>query len=438
MKRSLLSDLIAWKNSTQRKPLILQGARQTGKTWLLKEFSRTQYDSVAYISMDDNRQMQAVFAAGFDIPRILQAVQLECGIKPEPGRTLIIFDEIQEIPLALKSLKYFCENAPEYHIAAAGSLLGLACHQGVSFPVGKVDFLNLYPLSFCEFLEAVDSGKGTALADVLRRNDTVLMSAYNTEYTDLLKKYLYIGGMPEAVRAFAANTDFAGVRKIHESILRAYDFDFSKHAGMDMGERIRQVWKSLPAQLGRENRKFLYGLVKAGARAREYETALQWLSDAGLVYRVHNVTKPALPLISYEDAGAFKFYALDTGLLATMSGLEAKTILEGSTIFTEYKGALTEQYVLQELLAQAGLMPSYWSQSDSKAEIDFLVQKAGQVIPVEVKSAENLQAKSLKSYCEKFVPATAVRTSLSGFRQEAAFFNVPLYDIGCWLKQLQP
>jgi predicted AAA+ superfamily ATPase len=426
MFRKSLDDLLNWKKSKTRKPLIIRGARQVGKTWLMKEFGKTHYEKVAYINFDNNERMESLFNGNLDIERIITALQIETGIKIGAENTLIIFDEVQEVPRALTSLKYFCENAPEYHIIAAGSLLGVALHPGTSFPVGKVEFLDLYPLNFLEFLSAMDN---EALVELLISKDFSLITSFKGKYIDLLKQYYYIGGMPAVVASFLEDADYRKVRQLQKEILMAYEQDFSKHAPNEAVPRIRMLWSSTPAQLAKENRKFVYGLIRQGARAREYELAMTWLIDCGLIYKIGRVTKPDMPLMAYQDFNAFKLYILDVGLLGAMSDLNLKSLLEGNNLFEEFKGALTEQYVLQQLIASREVTPYYWSAEKATAEIDFIFQSDMNIVPLEVKAAENLQAKSLKSYCQKYHPKYAIRTSMSDYRQEEWLSNVPLYAI---------
>lgn len=426
MRRTALNFLQKWKQKKTRKPLIIRGARQVGKTWLMKEFAKTEYENFAYINFEDNQQLKTLFLNDFDIPRILLAIQIATGIKPEPNKTLIIFDEIQEAERALTSLKYFRENAPEYHVVAAGSLLGIALHENTSFPVGKVEFLDLYPLSFAEFLEALGEHD---LNNLIKTEQWVMINTFKTKYIELLKQYYYVGGMPEVVSNYAINQDFNEVREIQQQILNSYEQDFSKHAPTDVVPRIRMVWNSVPAQLSKENRKFIYGLIKQGARAKEFELALAWLMDCGLIHKTNRVSKPALPLKAYEDMGAFKLYLLDIGLLGAMANLDVKTLLDGNLIFTEFKGALTEQYVLQQLVTDAEISIFYWSSEKSDGEIDLLIQYKNEVVPIEVKAAENLQAKSLRAFVEKNKSKMAIRTSMSDFREEIWLTNLPLYAI---------
>ncbi len=426
MRRKLLEQLKEWKIKGSRKPLIIRGARQVGKTWLMKEFACTEYEKCAYINFENDLQLKSLFLQDFDINRILLSIQVATGVKPEPGNTLIVFDEIQEAERAITSLKYFCENAPEYHIIAAGSLLGIALHQNTSFPVGKVEFLDLYPLTFTEFLQAMGED---ALVDLQQQKQWDLITVFKTKYIQLLRQYYYVGGMPEVVVNYSQNRDFNEVRQIQQQILDSYEQDFSKHAPTDVVPRIRMVWNSIPSQLARENKKFVYGLVKQGARAKDFELALAWLMDCGLVHKVSRVSKPAMPLKAYEDFGAFKLFILDTGLLAAMTNLDVKTLLDGNELFEEFKGALSEQYVLQQLVANKHVSLYYWSAEKSTAEIDFLIQCRDIIVPIEVKSAENLQAKSLRSFVYKFQPKIAIRSSMSDFREEEWLTNLPLYSV---------
>ncbi len=426
MNRNAFSYLEHWKRSKTRKPLILRGARQVGKTWLLKAFG-SGYPKCAYVNFESSAALKSLFSGDFDIRRIITALQIETGVVIEPENTLIVLDEIQEAPGALTSLKYFQETAPDYHIVSAGSLLGVALGGQNSFPVGKVDFLDLYPLDFSEFLQALGE---QPLLDLLKSQDWVLIKTFAPRYIELLKQYYYIGGMPEAVLSFSGNRDFREVRDIQRRILISYEHDFSKHAPNDIVPRIRMVWNSIPAQLAKENRKFIYGLIRQGARAKEYELAISWLADCGLIHQVHNVSKPALPLKAYEDLSAFKLFLVDVGLLTAMTELDVKTLLRGSSLFEEFKGALTEQYVLQQLIGNKDISLYYWSPENGRAEIDFLGQIAGAVLPLEVKAAENLRSKSLKFYYQKYQPQMALRTSLSDYRKEEWIMNVPLYAIG--------
>ena len=427
MYRNNIEDLKKWKNSQNRKPLIIRGARQVGKTWLMKEFGKTCYEKYAYINFDDNSRMQKLFEEDFDLDRIIQGFKIESGVNIESENTLIILDEIQETPKALKALKYFCENANEYHIVSAGSLLGVALHEGTSFPVGKVDFLNLAPLSFMEFMEALGEKE---LLELLKNNDFSMIKVFNTKFKEYLKLYYYIGGMPEVVNSYVQNKDLLEVRKIQIKLLEAYEQDFSKHAPTNIVPRIRQLWNNIPTQLAKENKKFIYGLVREGARAREYEIALSWLIDCGLIYQVNRVNNSKIPLSAYQDFNAFKLYLLDVGLLTAMTRIDAKTILEGNEIFEEFKGSLTEQYVLCQLKQCTELEVFYWSSDKGISEIDFITQIGRDNVPIEVKASENLQAKSLKSFVQKYNTKINIRTSMSDYRKENWLINIPLYSIG--------
>jgi uncharacterized protein len=426
VKRNEILHLKDWAQSKVRKPLIISGARQTGKTWLMKELGRTEYKKVAYVNFESNATLKNLFTGNFDIQRIMLALEIETKVTIEANNTLVIFDEIQEAPGALTSLKYFQENAPEYHVIAAGSLLGVALNQHTSFPVGKVDFLDLYPLTFVEFLEALNE---QPLVDLLKKRNWPLITQFKSRYIERLKQYYYIGGMPEAVSAFSRNTNFEEVRTIQRRILISYEQDFSKHAPIQIVPRIRMLWNSIPAQLAKENRKFIYGLLRQGARAKDYELAMSWLIDCGLIHKVNNVTKPSIPLKAYEDMGAFKLYLVDVGLLSAMADLDLQSILAGNDLLEEFKGALTEQYVLQQLITLKGVSTYYWSPEHTRAEVDFLLQMKGKIVPLEVKAAENLHAKSLRVYFQKYEPEVAFRSSLSDYRQEEWMTNLPLYAI---------
>ncbi|MCL2193119.1 MAG: ATP-binding protein [Treponema sp.] len=424
MKRHAIDQLIEWKHKHNRKPLIIRGARQVGKTWIMKEFGRQHYEKHVYINFEDNPKMERLFSLGLDTERLLEGLSAYSGTLIDE-HTLLIFDEVQAVPKALTSLKYFNENAPQYQIVAAGSLLGIALHQGTSFPVGKVEFMDLYPLSFSEFLCAVNHEN---YAELLESDDIDLIGALKHEFVDLLKKYMFVGGMPEAVAQYAQSKDYITVREIQRSILMAYENDFSKHAPNNIVPRIRMLWHSVPRQLAKKNRKFIYGLIKEGARAREYELALLWLVDCGLVHKVNRVSSGNLPLKAYEDMGAFKLYMVDTGLLCALSGIEASAIIDGESLFTDYKGAVTEQFALQQLICN-GITPFYWSSERSIGEVDFVFQANSKVVPLEVKAGENLQAKSLRVFTEKHKIEKAMRTSLSDFRRESWLVNLPLYMI---------
>lgn len=427
MYRMAMENLLAWKQSRRRKPLIIEGARQVGKTWLMKEFGRQAYGDTVYINFDSNARMAELFASDLDTKRLVLGLELYAGRKIDPENALLIFDEVQEVPRALAALKYFCEDAPQYHIVCAGSLLGIALHQGTSFPVGKVDFLKLYPLSFQEFLMAIGKKQFSELLD---QQDFSMITSFRETYADALKQYYFVGGMPEAVESFAENQDFNEVRQIQKRILAAYEQDFSKHAPNEVVPRLRMLWNSIPAQLAKENKKFIYGLVREGARAKDYETALLWLSDCGLVHRVSRVNAPGIPLRAYEDMKAFKLFVLDVGLLGCMTGLHQRTLLDGNALFVEFKGALTEQYVCQQLKTLADLELCYYTNDRGSCEVDFVVDTGGRVMPLEVKAETNLRAKSLRTYREKFSPELAIRTSMADYRKEDGLVNLPLYAIG--------
>ena len=427
MYRMAMENLLAWKQSRRRKPLIIEGARQVGKTWLMKEFGRQTYGDTVYINFDSNARMAELFASDLDTKRLVLGLELYAGRKIDPENALLIFDEVQEVPRALAALKYFCEDAPQYHIVCAGSLLGIALHRGTSFPVGKVDFLKLYPLSFQEFLMAIGKQQFSELLD---QQDFSMITSFRETYADALKQYYFVGGMPEAVESFAENQDFNEVRQIQKRILAAYEQDFSKHAPNEVVPRLRMLWNSIPAQLAKENKKFIYGLVREGARAKDYETALLWLSDCGLVHRVSRVNAPGIPRRAYEDMKAFKLFALDVGLLGCMTGLHQRTLLDGNALFVEFKGALTEQYVCQQLKTLADLELCYYTNDRGSCEVDFVVDTGGRVMPLEVKAETNLRAKSLKTYREKFSPELAIRTSMADYRKEDGLVNLPLYAIG--------
>lgn len=427
MYRMAMENLLAWKQSRRRKPLIIEGARQVGKTWLMKEFGRQAYGDTVYINFDSNARMAELFASDLDTKRLVLGLELYAGRKIDPENALLIFDEVQEVPRALAALKYFCEDAPQYHIVCAGSLLRIALHRGTSFPVGKVDFLKLYPLSFQEFLMAIGKKQFSELLD---QQDFSMITSFRETYADALKQYYFVGGMPEAVESFAENQDFNEVRQIQKRILAAYEQDFSKHAPNEVVPRLRMLWNSIPAQLAKENKKFIYGLVREGARAKDYETALLWLSDCGLVHRVSRVNAPGIPLRAYEDMKAFKLFVLDVGLLGCMTGLHQRTLLDGNALFVEFKGALTEQYVCQQLKTLADLELCYYTNDRGSCEVDFVVDTGGWVMPLEVKAETNLRAKSLKTYREKFSPELAIRTSMADYRKEDGLVNLPLYAIG--------
>lgn len=427
MERTAIKLLQNWKDKKKRKPLVIIGARQVGKTWLMKYFGRTYFKNVTYINFETHEQLKTLFTEDFNMPRILRAIGLATGITPVAGKTLIIFDEIQAADRGVTVLKYFCEEMPEFHVMAAGSLLGIALHMNTSFPVGKVDFLDLHPMSYTEFLIAAGEHE---LAKLLTEDDWKLITAFKSRYIERLRQYYYVGGMPEAVDAFVSNNDYDEVREIQSNILKTYDNDFSKHAPNNIVPRIKMLWNSIPAQLSKENKKFMYGLVKTGARAKEYEMALLWLEDCGLVYKICNITKPAIPLKSYENSKSFKLFLLDVGLLAAMNKIHSSVLLNGNELFQEFKGSVTEQYVLQQLITNQEFQINYWSAEHSDGEVDFVLQTQTTIIPIEVKAEENLKAKSLRAFTQKYKLKNALRISMSDYRKESWLVNLPLYAIG--------
>lgn len=433
MQRKILQSLQNWKQNLNRKPLIIQGARQVGKTWAMKHFGEQSFEQVAYINFDNNPRMKTLFSGDYDINRLILGLKIESGVDIQAHNTLIIFDEVQEVPQALSSLKYFYENAPEFYIVSAGSLLGMSLHHQVSFPVGKVDFLPLYPMDFHEFLLAV--GKQD-LVELLNLKDWSLISAMKSRYIELLRQYYFVGGMPEAVKVFIETQNVDAVRQVQKNLLMAYEQDFSKHIrdGQTV-QKVRSIWHSIPEQLAKENKKFIYANLQKGVRSKDYEIALQWLKDSGLVHSVPRIKKPHLPLSAYQD-NAFKLYGLDIGLLSAQSHLDASVLLDGSRIFSEFKGALTEQYVLQQLIANQDNPVFYWATEKGTAEVDFVVQQKQAVIPIEVKAEENLKAKSLKVYVEQFQPEHAFRFSMADYREQDWLVNVPLYSIELKMKTL--
>ena len=426
MERELMGRLAAWKDSPRRKPLILKGARQVGKTWLMQEFGRRCYKRTAYVNFDNNSAMQQVFRQDFDVSRILLAINAETGVRVSPEDTLIIFDEVQEAPQAISALKYFCENAPAYSVIAAGSLLGIALHEGISYPVGKVSTLQLHPLSFHEFLMAIGEG---GLAGLLDDGDDSMLAAFHDRFVAALKNYYVVGGMPEAVEAFAGTKDYSEVRKIQNDLLDMYEADFGKHVPGSELPRLRLTWSAIPTQLAKDNRKFFFGHVKKGGRAGEFEKAVKWLVDCGLVARVHRVSKPAVPMSAYAEQNAYKLFFVDVGLLGAVSGLDVRSVIEGNRLFTEFKGALTEQYVCQELLSDRKYRPYYFTSESGSYEIDFMVQQGEDVVPVEVKAEQNLRSKSLRAYCDKYSPVKAIRLSMQDHIRQDFLENIPLFAI---------
>lgn len=426
MLRFAMNNLLQWKEKTGRKPLIIMGARQVGKTWLMREFGRTCFKKTAYISFYNNQRMNAVFENDFDIERIIMNFNIESGVTITPDDTLIILDEIQNSPKALEALKYFCEEASEYYVVAAGSLLGVAIHEGVSYPVGKVDLLDLYPLNFREFLYAMEERR---LAEVLPTKKYEIIDNFSDKYLFWLKNYYYTGGMPAVVDAFRKHKDYTEVRQIQSDIVRQYEGDFGKHIDAKVLPRIRMVWDSIPIQLAKENKKFFFGQMKKGARSSEFEIAIQWLLDCGLIYKVNRVNEPHMPLKAYKNMNAYKIFMVDVGLLGALSELPAETILEGNEIFVEFKGALTEQYVLQQLISDTSYTPYYYGTEKATFEQDFLIQKGKSIVPIEVKAEGNIRSQSLKAYCEKFHPDEAIRFSTLHYIDQGWMMNIPLYAV---------
>ncbi|MDR0888472.1 MAG: DUF4143 domain-containing protein [Coriobacteriales bacterium] len=423
MYRKLIKELERWHDSSKRKPLIVYGARQVGKTWLLQEFGKQNYEKTAYILMSDNKRMQNLFADNNNATSIIAGLETEAGFSFAPQNTLIILDEIQEIPSAISSLKYIYEQCPEYHIAVAGSLLGVTLHSGTSFPVGKVNSLYLYPMSFFEFVQAI---KSDTYANTLIGGTSELRQTFHDEYVSLLRQYLFVGGMPEAVQSFATEHDFFAVRDIQREIVDNYERDFSKHAPLNIVPRIQMVFDSVPSQLAKDNKKFIYGVLKKGARAKDYELAIQWLLDAGILHKVQRVNRAKAPLKHYEDLSAFKLFMNDIGLLGALSGLDARSLLEDDALFTEFKGALTEQFVAQQLVS-GGATLYYYSSDDAKTEIDFMIEQNGMPIPIEVKATRNLKSKSLSNFIEKFDLSKAYKLSLLPYKENDVIQNLPLY-----------
>ena len=431
MKRNAIKELYEWKENNDRKPLVILGARQVGKTWLMKEFGKEAYKKCAYVNFEDNDDLRGMFEHDFDIQRIIANLQWATDVTIDED-TLVILDEIQEAPRGITALKYFQEKAPQYHVIAAGSLLGIAMHKNDSFPVGKVDFMNLYPLSFYEFLNAIGEKK---MVDLLQAKDWTMLTMVRAKFEERLRQYYFVGGMPAAVLAFVNDGDLNKVRTIQKSIIEAYERDFSKHAPAIEVPRIRMVWHSIPSQLSKENRKFIYGMIKEGARAKDFELAIEWLKDAGLIYKVNRCKKAQLPLAAYEDFSAFKMFLSDIGLMGAMSNIPVQSLLNGNMLFSDFKGALTEQFVLQQMKPNQSLSIYYWSADNSRGEIDFLVQQEEKVIPIEVKAEENLQAKSLRMFVERNPGLKGYRFSMSPYREQDWLVNYPLYSVLTILEQ---
>ena len=428
MQRVAIKHLEAWKNKPGRKPLILNGARQVGKTWLATEFGKQNFEEVAHVVFLDNEPMCSAFEGSLDPDRLLSAIAAETNTHPKSGECLVVLDEIQECPRAIESLKLFCEKAPDVPIIAAGSLLGIAMHAGVSFPVGKVDMLNLHPMTFYEFLLA---GGNDNLAHLLDDCDFDLIASFSEKFLDEYLKYLVVGGMPEAVQAHVNGSNFSDVRNIQQVLLSGYENDFSKHTTPSEAEKIRHVWKSVPSQFVKENKKFLYSAVKKGARARGYEEAIDWLQDAGLTHKVSRIKAPRHPLSAYADLSAFKLFAHDVGLFGAMAGLAPEAVTQDAPLFTEFKGAMAEQFVCQELIAVHNITPFYWSAENSSGEVDFVFELGGGIYPCEVKSKVNLKSKSLKLFQEKNNLPVGIRFSLANYDAQPNLTNLPLYAIHC-------
>jgi len=427
MYRTKIKELTDWKLRKNRKPLIIQGARQVGKTWLIKEFGKTAFKQTVYINFEKEIRLQDLFLQDLNPKRIIAVLEAFFETKINAENTLIVFDEIQSAPKGLTSLKYFCEDAPEYFVIASDSLLGMNLHSKVSFPVGKVSFLNLFPMSFYEFLLAAGE---TGLARILDEKLWDMLPVFTDKFKEHLRYYYYTGGMPEVVNDYAINRDWKNVRKKQEEILATYENDFSKHAPTEIVPRLNMVWQNIPAQLSKENKKFVYGVMKEGARAKDFELAIQWLVDSGILLKSYRISKPDMPLIAYQDLSTFKLFFNDVGLLAAKSNLDLKTIVLGNDVFTEFKGAFTEQFVMQQLKAAEIDYIGYWTNERSTSEVDFVIQHDGEITPIEVKAEENTKAKSFKFFCEKYQPKTAIRTSLTNYKQESWMINVPLYIIG--------
>ena len=431
MKRLIINQLISWKENSQRKPLILNGARQVGKTYILKAFGKLHYRNVAYVNLDSQKELAKVFEQDFNVTRIIRSLSAFLNIHIEPQHTLIVLDEVQECPAALHALKYFCEDAPEYHVVVAGSLLGISLHGNSSFPVGKVDMLRMFPLTFEEFLMALGEEQ---LIKLMKDGETEVIDTLSGRFVDCLRQYYYTGGMPAVVKEYITSGNLQSVRQLQKQILFDYRRDFSKHAPAEQVPRINLVWDSIPAQLARENKKFIYGALKKGGRAKEFEMAIQWLIDAGLVYRVYRANKPSLPLKFYEDLSAFKLFSLDVGLMGAMADSPAEAVLVNNQAFVEYKGAMTELYVLTQL-QPTGIPIYYYSSNDSLSEIDFLVQSGTRIVPIEVKAEVNVKSKSLSAFIQKHPDLTGLRLSLLPFQTQDWMENRPLYAPLCWLKE---
>lgn len=422
MERFVYSQLVEWKNGKRRKPLVLCGARQVGKTWLMQNFGKNEYEKVVYLNFDNAPAARNMFAEDYNIQRILTTLQALTGVRVTPGDTLVIFDEIQEAPRGLGALKYFCEDAPQYHVVAAGSLLGLALHEGTSFPVGKVDMVDVYPLSFGEFLLA--RGHGDMVQNIEQQKWNVV-NALQEQLVQELRLYYYVGGMPGVVSAYLQDGDLDEVRRLQSAIIRAYREDASKHAPAKDKVRINMVLDSLPSQLAKENKKFIYGVMKKGARAADYETAIQWLIDCGIVYKVPRCRQASIPLKFYEDLSAFKLYLLDCGLLGCMSRVPASKMIVDNSVLTEFKGAFTEEFVAQQLKPQ-GFPIYYWNSDTADSEVDFVIQTNDKVVPIEVKAEDNVRSKSLRAFINRYPDLKGLRYSMQGYRDQEWMENRPL------------
>lgn len=429
MYRNIIQKLKEWKDKKNRKPLLLSGARQVGKTYILQKFGEQEFDNVAYVNCDANEVAKTLFEQDYDVKRILLAISAITEEAINPGKTLIILDEIQEARRGLSVLKYFCENAPQYHVAVAGSLLGIAMHHGESFPVGKVDILSIYPMTFDEFLLAKGRDQ---LVDVLKKRDWETIKLLRSEYAKLLREYYFTGGMPEVVAAFVETNDAMAVRKVQNDILYAYKKDISKHVPVSESNRISMVWQSMPSQLSKENKKFIYGVAKPGSRAKDFEVAIQWLLDASLVYKAARVSEPKMPLKFYVDIASFKLYLLDCGLLGALSEISPEALLVAANGMEEAKGAFTENYVMSQLAACG--IPAFYYSSDSKLEIDFLIQQGSEIVPIEVKAEENLRSKSLSTFVSQHPSLHALRFSMSDYREQGWMTNIPLYALSTYFQ----
>jgi len=426
MYRTKIKELIQWKLSNKRKPLIVQGARQVGKTWLIQEFGKAEFAQTIYVNFEKMNRLQDLFVQDLDPHRIIGTLEAYFKTKIDAENMLIVFDEIQSAAKGLTSLKYFCEDAPEYFVVASDSLLGMNLHKKESFPVGKVNFLYMFPMNFYEFLLALDE---TGMAEILEKQRWEMLPVFVDKFKEYLRYYFYIGGMPEVVNDFVENRDWRNIQQIQNEILTTYENDFSKHAPYELIPRLNMVWQNIPAQLSKENKKFIYGVMKEGARAKDFELAIQWLIDSGILLKSYRISEPRMPLIAYQDMSAFKLFFNDIGLLAAKSKLDLQTVVLGNDIFTEYKGALTEQFVMQQLKSAETDYIGYWTNDRNTAEVDFVIQNNGEIIPIEVKADTNLKAKSFKYFCEKYSPTRAIRTSLANYKKEEWMTNLPLYVI---------